>query len=219
MTTRKKLALLLADDHVLVREGLKRLIDDQPDMEVIAEAADGHFAVRLAEERRPDVAVVDVSMPGLDGTQVTRLITTRVAGVKVIALTRHDDASFVRRLLDAGAMGYVLKQSASTELTCAIRSVASGERYIDSSIRPLAPLSLDRPGTAATPNHIAFTEDEEALLRLVAGGRTNGEIGAALSMELGRVLALRTSAMSKGGLSSRAAVVRYAQARGWLSDS
>ena len=113
----RRLKLLLAEDHVLVREGLKSLIDDQPDMEVVAEAGDGLHAVRLAQDRMPDVALADVSMPGLDGAQVTEMITAACPRVKVIALTRHEDASFVRRLLEAGAAGYVRKQSPSTELT------------------------------------------------------------------------------------------------------
>lgn len=145
MANEKKLRVLLIDDHALVREGLTRLINDQADMEVIADAADGHTGVQLAQELVPDVALVDVSMPGLDGTQVTRRIASTCPRVRVIALSRHNDGSFVQRLLDAGASGYALKQSASTELTGGIRAVAAGEQYLDRSIRLTPALST---GTA-----------------------------------------------------------------------
>jgi DNA-binding NarL/FixJ family response regulator len=211
-----RLKLLLAEDHVLVREGLKRLIDDQPDMEVVAEAEDGLRAVRVAQDVMPDVALVDVSMPGLDGTQVTQMITASCPRVKVIALTRYDDASFVRRLLEAGAAGYVRKQSASTELTRAIRAVAAGGRYIDGGIR----------GTSAVPSWSApatsvaeLTPDEEQLLRLIALGHSHPEIATRLSMDVERVLAIRAAATSKTGVSTRVAIVRYAETRGWLQHS
>ena len=213
------LKLLLAEDHVLVREGLKRLIDDQPDMKVIAEAEDGLRAVRMAQDLMPDVALVDVSMPGLDGTQVTQMITASCPAVKVIALTRHDDASFVRRLLEAGAAGYVRKQSASTELTRAIRAVAAGERYIDSAIR--GPLAVPPASESAAPamNVAELTTDEEQVLRWIALGHSHQEIATRLSLDLARVLAIRAAATSKTGASSRVAIARYAETQGWLQRS
>jgi DNA-binding NarL/FixJ family response regulator len=211
-----RLKLLLAEDHVLVREGLKRLIDDQPDMEVIAEAGDGVRAVRLVQDLMPDVALVDVSMPGLDGAQVTQMVTASYPRVKVIALTRHDDASFVRRLFEAGAAGYVLKQSASTELTRAIRAVAAGERYIDSAIRGLSAVPPPSAPAAPATNVADLTTDEEQVLRLIALGHSHPEIATKLSLDVARVLAIRAAATSKTGASSRVAIVRYAERRGWL---
>lgn len=212
----RRLTLLLAEDHVLVREGLKRLIDEQPDMEVIGEAGDGVRAVRLAEDLMPDVAVVDVSMPELDGVQVAHMITASCPGVKVIALTRHDDASFVRRLLDAGAAGYVLKQSASTELTRAIRAVAAGERYVDSAISGSSAAPPAPAAAAPPPTNVELTTDEEQVFRLIALGHSHQEIATRLSLDVARVFAIRAAAASKTGTSSRIGIVRYAQSRGWL---
>ena len=140
MASVKKLRILIVDDHPLVRDGLKRLINDQPDMLVAGEAGDGHEALRFAKERLPDVALVDIWMPGLDGARVTQMITDACPQVKVIALTRHDDGGFVRQLLEAGATGYVLKQSALSELTRAVRAVAAGQQFVDASIRLRSPL-------------------------------------------------------------------------------
>jgi DNA-binding NarL/FixJ family response regulator len=214
-----RLKLLLAEDHVLVREGLKRLIDDQPDMEVIAEAEDGMRAVRVAQDVMPDVALVDVSMPGLDGVQVTQMITASCPRVKVIALTRHNDRSFVRRLLEAGAAGYVLKQSASTELTRAIRTVAAGERYIDSAIRGASAVPPASALPAPATNGAELTTDEEQVLRFIALGHSHQEIARKLSLDIARVPAIRAAATSKTGVSRRVAIVRYAETRGWLQRS
>lgn len=216
-TTRLK--ILLADDHALVREGLKRLIDDQPDMQVTAEAGDGVHAVRLAQDLTPDIALVDVSMPGLNGVQATQMITAACPRVKVIALTRHDDGSFVRRLLEAGAAGYVLKQSASTELTRAIRAVAAGERYVDSAIRGASAVPPPSALAASATNAAELTTDEEQVLRLIALGHSHSEIATRLALDVARVLAIRATAASKTGASSRVAIVRYADARGWLRRS
>ena len=141
----KKIRILLADDHALVREGVRRLFNDQQDMEVVAEAEDGLQALRLVELHAPAIAVVDVSMPGLDGMELAQRMTKSSPHVRIIALTRHTDGSFVRRMLDAGAKGYVLKQSAGTELTRAVRAVAAGDHYIDGSVRGIT------DGNAAVP--------------------------------------------------------------------
>ena len=147
MASVTKLRILIVDDHPLVREGLKRLINDQPDMLVAGEAGDGHEALRFAKESLPDVALVDIWMPGLDGARVTQMITDACPQVKVIALTRHDDGGFVRKLLEVGATGYVLKQSALSELTRAVRAVAAGQQFVDASIRGAVTLPF-RPGAS-----------------------------------------------------------------------
>lgn len=215
MAVEKKSRVLLIDDHALVREGLRRLIDDQSDMEVTGEAGEGHLGVRLAQELEPDIAIVDVSMPGLNGTQVTQMIAETCPRVRVIALSRHNDVSIVQRLLDAGAVGYVLKQSASTELTRGIRAVAAGDRYLDLSIRSSAPSPPKAP-PSATKAPSELTTQEERVLGMIALGHSNEETATLLSMELAEVLALRAAAMSKAGLMTRGSIVRYAQERGWL---
>jgi len=213
-----KLSILIVDDHALVREGLKRLIHEQPDMLVVGEAGDGHEALRLAKERLPDVALVDIWMPGLDGASVTQMITDACPQVKVIALTRHDDAGFVRKLLEAGATGYVLKQSALSELMQAVRAVAAGQQFVDATIRravPPTPSDSSRPEPAAAPE-VALSSQEQSVLRLVAAAYTSQEIATSLSIDMTEVLATRSAAMAKAGLATLTDVVRYAQARGWL---
>jgi DNA-binding NarL/FixJ family response regulator len=213
-----KLRILIVDDHALVREGLKRLIHEQPDMLVVGEAGDGHEALRVAEECLPDVALVDIWMPGMDGARITQMITDACPQVKVIALTRHDDAGFVRQLLEAGAMGYVLKQSALSELTRAVRAVAAGQQFVDASIRcaaTLSPSDSPRAEPAAAPE-VALSLQEQTVLRLIAAAYSYQEIAASLSIDMTEVLATRSVAMAKAGLATRTDVVHYAQARGWL---
>jgi DNA-binding NarL/FixJ family response regulator len=218
MASVTKLRILIVDDHPLVREGLKRLINEQPDMLVAGEAGDGHEALRYAKEGLPDVALVDIWMPGLDGARVTQMITDACPQVKVIALTRHDDGGFVRKLLEAGATGYVLKQSALSELTRAVRAVAAGQQFVDASIRDAvtaSPSDPARPEPAAAPE-AALSSQEQTVLRLVAAAYTVQEIATSLSIDLPEVLATRAAAMAKAGLATRTDVVRYAQACGWL---
>jgi DNA-binding NarL/FixJ family response regulator len=213
-----KLRILIVDDHALVREGLKRLIQEQPDMLVVGEAGDGHEALRFAKECLPDVALVDIWMPGLDGARVTQMITDACPQVKVIALTRHDDAGFVRKLLEAGATGYVLKQSALSELMQAVRAVAAGQQFVDASIRraaPPSPSDSSRPEPAAA-TEVTLSSQEQTVLRLIAAAYTSQEIATSLSIEMTEVLATRSAAMAKAGLATLTDVVHYAQARGWL---
>jgi two-component system response regulator NreC len=213
-----KLRILIVDDHALVREGLKRLIREQPDMLVVGDAGDGHEAIRFAKELLPDVALVDIWMPGLDGACVTQMITDACPQVKVIALTRHDDAGFVRKLLEAGAMGYVLKQSPLSELTRAVRAVAAGQQFVDASLHgsvTSSPSDAARAEPAAAPE-VALSSQEQSVLRLVAAAYSYQEIAASLSIDMTEVLATRSAAMAKAGLATLTDVVHYAQARGWL---
>jgi DNA-binding NarL/FixJ family response regulator len=218
MASVTKLRILIVDDHALVREGLKRLVHEQPDMLVVGEAGDGHEALCLAKEHLPDVALVDVWMPGPDGARVTQMITDACPQVKVIALTRHDDAGFVQKLFEAGAMGYVLKQSALSELTRAVRAVAAGQQFVDASIRCAVTSSVSGSTLAepAAASEIALSLEEQTVLRLIAAAYTLQEIAASLSIDVTEVLATRSVAMAKAGLATRTDVVRYAQARGWL---
>jgi DNA-binding NarL/FixJ family response regulator len=126
--------ILLADDHRLIRKGLRGLIEKQPDMEVVAEAEDGHAAVRLASEFSPDIVLMDISMPGMDGIEATRQIVAEDPGVKVIALSMHSNRQFVQEMLSAGASGYVLKDCAFEELADAIRAVMAGGRHVSRGV-------------------------------------------------------------------------------------
>jgi DNA-binding NarL/FixJ family response regulator len=209
--------ILIADDHLLVRDGLKRLIDDQSGMEVVAEAMNGPDALQLAQQLLPGIAIVDVSMPGMDGVALTRLLQECCPEVKVLALTRHDDAAFVRKMMQAGASGYVLKQSASAELIRAIHSVSGGIAYVDPSVRSTERARdpwADQPEEASA--HEPLLPLEEQVLRLLAASYSNEEMAAHLSLDLQAIAGARVGAMRKVGVTTRFAVIRYAQARGWL---
>jgi DNA-binding NarL/FixJ family response regulator len=212
--------VLLVDDHAMVRDGLKRLIDEQAEMEVVAEAADGREALRLAERSAPDVALIDVSMPGWDGPTLAQELTRRCPRMRLIAVTRHDEDVFVKKMLTAGVMGYILKQSAGSELVHAVREVADGRPYIDPSVRTLHSTQTQ----VSTINDVPATEDaalttaEEQVLRLIAAAWTHQRIAEHLSADVSVVLALRASAMRKAGLATRTQIINYARMRGWLRD-
>lgn len=214
MTHQSKVTVLLADDHALVREGLRRVIDEQRDMTVVAEAKDGPEALALAHSLSPAVALIDVSMPGWHGVTLAQRLADECPGVKVIAVTRHIDGAFVGRMLQAGVAGYVLKQNVSAELTRAVRTVAAGERYVDSSLVGDDPPSL-RPPQRMPATHEAFSETEESVLRFVARAYSHQEIAQHLGMEPADVVAIKDAAMRKAGLQTRLHVIQYAQSRGW----
>ena len=208
-----KLRVLLADDHNVVRAGLRALTDAQPDMEVVGEAADGEAACRLAAELGPDVAVLDVSMPLLGGASATERIVRGRPETRVVALTVHEDRGYLQQLLQAGASGYVLKRAAADDLIHAIRTVARGGTFLDPS---LAGKVLG--GLAGRPAQGGELSDrEEEVLRLIARGHTNREIAARLDVSVKTVETHKSRAMEKLGLDSRAAIVAYAIRRGWLS--
>jgi two-component system response regulator NreC len=215
MASETRHRILIADDHVLVRDGLKRLINDQEDMEVVAEAGEGAEAVRLAVSVRPSIALVDVSMPGWDGVKVAQTLSQACPYVRIIAVTRHNETSFVRRMMAAGARGYVLKQSSFGELARAIRDVAGGSEYIDPGIAAWAiPPTHIGPKSADTSE--ALTDVEEQVLRLLADAHTVREIGERLSIPSDQVAELKAAVMRKTGLLTRLHIMDYAHARGWM---
>src|SRR4051794_14258947 len=214
-----KLRILLADDHHVVRAGLRALIDAQEDMEVVAEAADGEAACRLATELGPDVAVMDVSMPLLGGAQATERIVQGRPETRVLALTVHEDRSYLQQLLQAGASGYVLKRAAADELIHAIRAVARGGTYLDPAMTgKVLGGPVGRPAGAG-PRGEALSDREEEVLRLIARGFTNREIAAQLDVSVKTVETHRARAMEKLGLESRADIVGHAIRWGWLSGA
>jgi two-component system response regulator NreC len=206
--------VLLADDHETVREGLRLLINAQPDMQVTGEAADGAEAVAKAAALKPDVTVLDLTMPGMSGLTAAQRLKTAAPGTAVVALTRHDDHTYVQKLLEAGASGYVLKRSASSELLHAIRLAASGGRYLDPAIPP-ADHPRDPRRRESTP---LVTQRETEILRLIAVGNSNKDIANALRISVKTVEAHKASVMRKLGLRGRTDVVRYAVLNDWLRD-
>ena len=212
-----KLQILLADDHAIVREGLKRLVDSEADMSVIGEAADGAEAIEKAVRLCPDVVVMDVSMGNVNGAEATRRIRADCPGTRVLALTVHEDTSYLRELLDAGAVGYMLKRAAADELIRAIRAVASGGVYVDPRI---AGKLVNTFGTTRTGSNSAMadlSERETAVLRFIAQGYTNKEIASQLGLSVKTVETYKARSMEKLGLRSRVDIVRTATERGWLS--
>ncbi|MGH8665543.1 MAG: response regulator transcription factor [Burkholderiales bacterium] len=215
-----KLRILLADDHAIVRDGLGMLINGQPDMEVVSQASTGREAVRLAIEKAPDVAVLDVSMPDMGGPEAAEKIGEHCPAVRILALTRHADQAYLRRLLQAGACGYVLKKSAADTLINAIRIVAQGGTYIEPGLAgPLLQRTFSHP-VAAVRSHSkeVLSAREEEVLQGIAWGRSNKEIAAALSLSIKTVESYKSAAIEKLHLRTRADIVRYAVARGWLAE-
>jgi DNA-binding NarL/FixJ family response regulator len=213
----KKIRVLLAEDHEVVRQGLKLLIDRQPDMEVVGEAGDGRAAVDGASALQPNVVVVDIAMPNVNGLAATRRLREAAPSSAVVALTRYADDAYVQELLHAGALGYVLKQSPSSELLDAVRAAAAGRRYLDRSLaaRVAGTMMRTRGPRAASP---PITDRETEVLRLMALGHSNKDIANALDLSVKTVEVHKANAMRKLGLAGRTDVVRYAMLQGWLHD-
>jgi two-component system response regulator NreC len=215
-----KLRVFLADDHAMIRDGLKLLVNAQPDMECVGEAADGREAVERVCELLPDMVVMDVSMPHLNGLQATKKIKAACPLVKVLTLTRHTDDGYLQQLLKAGVSGYVLKQSASTELVQAIRAVARGNIYLDPAIAQKVVGSYVGKSASrndASPNEMSDRERE--VLRMIAWGHSNKEIASRLELSVKTVEVHKANAMRKLGMHSRIDIVRYALLQGWLQDT
>jgi DNA-binding NarL/FixJ family response regulator len=214
----KKLRILLADDHETVREGLKAILNAQPDMEVVGEVADGHAAITKAEALSPDIVVMDVSMPVLSGMRATEALKRQSPAVKVLTLTRHADEGYLQSLLRAGVAGYVLKQSRASELLTAIRAVGAGGQYLDPAVAGRV-MGTFRRRPSRSPDTAELSPREQEVLRLVAWGYSNKEIGARLELSVKTVETHKARAAHKLGLRNRIDVVRYALLQGWLEDS
>jgi DNA-binding NarL/FixJ family response regulator len=215
-----RLRVLLAEDHEMVREGLKALVNAQADMEVVGEAASGRLAVQLARELEPDVVVMDITMPEMNGLKATEQVKQLCPQVKVLTLTRHTDTGFIQQLFAAGAAGYILKQSASAELVRAIRAVAAGGSFLDPQITGKVIGGYlgqqSRPGQEPQGE---LSERETEVLRLIAWGHSNKEIAASLQISVKTVESHKANTMRKLGLTSRIDIVRYALLQGWLQDN
>ncbi len=215
-----KLRVLLADDHAVVREGVKALVNAQAGMEVIGEAADGLAALGAAATLRPDVVVLDISMPGLNGARAAEQLLESCPQVKVLALTVHEDRSYLRQFLEAGAAGYVLKRSAAEVLVHALRTVAAGGVYLDPSLAgKVVGGFVGKPAPKEGPGGGDLSEREAEVVRLIAQGFSNKEIAARLSLSAKTVETYKARSLEKLGFRSRAELVRYALRCGWLQDT
>jgi DNA-binding NarL/FixJ family response regulator len=214
------LRILIVDDHAIGRQGLKLLIDSQADMTVAGEAADGKGALEQATALRPDIIVIDISMPGMSGLTATRALKQQHPDMTVVALTRHEDDTYLEELLRAGASGYVLKQSAPAELLKALRAVASGGIYLDPAMTSrVADGMLAGQIRVSDEARATISERETDVLRLVAVGHSNIEIAERMKISVKTVEAHKSSAMRKLGLTGRVDVIRYGVMQGWLYDT
>jgi DNA-binding NarL/FixJ family response regulator len=208
--------VLIADDHGVVRAGLRALLVAEPDLQVVGEAASGDEAVRLAVRRQPDVALMDISMPGLDGIEVTRSLAEQVPKVRVLLLTVHEDPALLREALRAGAAGYVIKRAVESELINAIRATAAGDLYVHPSLtRSL----LEQKGTDPANNGAlaSLTPREIEVLRLIAEGYTNTQTAELLHLSPRTIETHRANIRAKLHLDSRADLVRFAARHGLLN--
>jgi two-component system response regulator NreC len=211
------ISIFLVDDHMVLREGLKTLIAAQSDLEVIGEAEDGETALQEIAECRPDVVIMDVSMPGGNGIQATERIKQAYPTVKVLVLSVHDDTSYLRQMLTVGASGYILKHTAADALIQAIRIVAAGGVYLEPTLAEHVVGQYVRRLRAATDLlGTELSEREHDVVLGIVQGYSNKEIAVQLSLSVKTVETYRARAMEKLGVTSRAALVRYALAQGWL---
>ena len=208
--------ILLADDHTIVRQGLRKVLEESDDCEVVAEAGDGREAVRQAEQLKPDVAIVDITMPQLNGIEATRQILKRSPSTRVLVLTMHSDEAYVNQILMAGATGYLLKDSADVDLMKAVEAVSKGKSFFSPQIARLMPDDvMRRPGEHGISDRYELLSDREReVFQLIAEGNANKEIAALLSISPSTVETHRARIMEKLDLHSAAEIVLYAVRRG-----
>jgi DNA-binding NarL/FixJ family response regulator len=218
MTTTSRIAL--CDDHPIVLNGLQNLIESEPDFEIVGTATDGLAALRLIAEKMPDIALIDISMPELNGIALARRLQLEAPSVRVVVLTVYEDRAFLKQALDAGVRGYLLKRSAAESLIQAARAVLTGGIYVD-------PAMADRLFVNSTPRQgrngdkplmPALTERESEVLKLTALGFTNKETARRLDIGVKSVETYKARGLEKLGLNTRAELVRYASAEGWLAN-
>jgi DNA-binding NarL/FixJ family response regulator len=214
----KRISVLLVDDHAVVRQGLRALLEAEGDIRVVGEAENGRQAVALTKKALPDVVLMDLAMPGLNGLEATRQIVRNVASAKVLVLTSYGDEDYVTQLLEAGASGYLVKQTAAADLLKAIREVRGGTPFFS----PIIARRLGQQSRAAlldgdpTPRTARLTSRETEVLQLVAEGLANKQIAAELSISIKTVEKHRQQAMNKLNIHDIAGLTRYAISRGWV---
>jgi DNA-binding NarL/FixJ family response regulator len=214
----EKIRIVLADDHPIVLDGLRNLIRAEPDFELVGEAASGLGALKIIREQRPDVAVLDISMPELNGILLSRRLAGEMPGLRLLVLTLHEDRAYLNQALEAGVRGYVLKRSAVENLVQAIRAVMVGGLYIDPAIvgRVFESKQINRRLAARRGVAPALTDREADVLKMAALGFTNKEIASRLDVGVKSIETYKARGLEKLGLKTRAELVRYASGQGWL---
>jgi len=214
MGAAKRTSVLLVDDHAVVRQGFRMIISAEPDFEVVGEAANGREAVSQSEILQPDIVLMDVSMPDLNGIEATRRIVTLAPRTRILALSMHRDAVYVREILRAGASGYLLKEAGDHDLLTAIRAVALGQGYLSPAVSDA--VLNDYRKHVTDPIDLLTTRERE-VLQLIAEGRTNKEIATALDLSTYTVESHRGRIMEKLNLHSAGELVRFAFRNGLIS--
>lgn len=206
-----KIRVLLVDDHALVRDGIRALIEEEADISVVGQAEDGHAAIRMADELLPDVILMDIAMPRLNGLEATRRISHTHPSIKILVLTVHEDEEYVRHVLACGAMGYILKDSAVRDLICAIRSVHRGQAVLSPAVTRLVIEEYLRWGELPPkPSDCDLSPREREVLQLIAEGYINRQIAEILSISIKTVQTHRNSLMRKLDLHDRGDLIKYA---------
>lgn len=214
------LRIVIAEDHATVREGIRMIVNAQSDMDVVGEAADGREAIAMAKDLEPDVILMDVSMPNLNGLKAAATLKRLMPEIKILTLTRHTDEAYLQELFQAGVSGYVLKQSSSIHLIEAIRTVMKGESYLDPAVtgKVFAAMGEATQRLRGERRSTSLTTREEQVIRDIALGFSNREIAEKLDISTKTVESYKANAMDKLSISSRREIIRYAILRGWMQE-
>jgi two-component system response regulator NreC len=209
--------VLIADDHAIVRTGLRALLRSEPDLQLAGEATGGYDAIELVGKTRPDILILDLSMPDLDGIAVTRQLKPQYPDLRILILTVHEDEAMLREAIRVGASGYIVKHAAEAELIAAIETIRRGDLYVDPAMLRVLLVESTKPRTEQPASPDPLTPRETDVLKLIVQGYTNRQVGEELGISVRTVEGHRANLLEKLGLRTRVELVRYARDRGLIS--
>jgi two-component system response regulator NreC len=208
--------ILIADDHAIVRTGLRALLTSEPGLQLVGEATGGYEAIELVGKTRPDILILDLSMPDLDGIAVTRQLKPQYPDLRILILTVHEDEAMLREAIRAGASGYIVKHAAEAELIAAIKTIRRGDLYVDPAMLRVLLVESPKPKTEQPASPDPLTPRETDVLKLIVQGYTNRQVGEELGISVRTVEGHRANLLEKLGLRTRVELVRYARERGLI---